>query len=92
MYETPKLLFVHSDQQLMTCASKRLLVMSSDDESFLYFCHLLVVYEVIQTLKLCADGDQADVMGDLCVCLDGMTVDPETFTSAEADHSESTVL
>lgn len=44
----------------------------------------------MQTLQLCADRDQSDVVGDLSVCLDGMTVDPEMFATAEADHhSES---
>ncbi|CAG6021043.1 unnamed protein product [Menidia menidia] len=48
------------------------------------------ISEVVQTLQLCADRDQSDVVGDLSVCLDGMTVDPETFASAEADpHSTS---
>lgn len=51
---------------------------------------LNVVSEVVQTLQLCADRDQSDVVGDLSVCLDGMTVDPEMFATAEADHhSES---
>ncbi|XP_072222790.1 itchy E3 ubiquitin protein ligase b isoform X1 [Leuresthes tenuis] len=44
------------------------------------------ISEVVQTLQLCADRDQTDVVGDLSVCLDGMTVDPEMFASAEADH------
>ncbi len=56
----------------------------------LYFCCLNVVSEVVQTLQLCADRDQSDVVGDLSVCLDGMTVDPEMFAKAEANHhSES---
>ncbi|KAI3356725.1 hypothetical protein L3Q82_003401 [Scortum barcoo] len=42
--------------------------------------------EVVQTLQLCADRDQLDVVGDLSVCLDGMTVDPEMFATAEANH------
>lgn len=51
---------------------------------------IFVVSEVVQTLQLCADRDQLDVVGDLSVCLDGMTVDPEMFAAAEADHhSES---
>lgn len=55
-----------------------------------YFCCLAVVSEVVQTLQLCADRDQSDVVGDLSVCLDGMTVDPEMFATAEAEnHSES---
>ncbi|XP_029291499.1 itchy E3 ubiquitin protein ligase b isoform X2 [Cottoperca gobio] len=44
------------------------------------------ISEVVQTLKLCADRDQSDVVGDLSVCLDGMTVDPEMFATAEANH------
>ncbi|KAJ4933845.1 hypothetical protein JOQ06_006654 [Pogonophryne albipinna] len=44
------------------------------------------ISEVVQTLQLCADRDQSDVVGDLSVCLDGMTVDPEMFATAEADH------
>uniref|UniRef100_A0A7N9AQ64 E3 ubiquitin-protein ligase n=1 Tax=Mastacembelus armatus TaxID=205130 RepID=A0A7N9AQ64_9TELE len=48
------------------------------------------ISEVVQTLQLCADRDQSDVVGDLSVCLDGMTVDPEMFATAEAkQHSES---
>lgn len=55
-------------------------------------CHCLpphfvsAVSEVVQTLQLCADRDESDVVGDLSVCLDGMTVDPEMFATAEADH------
>lgn len=50
----------------------------------------LLVCEVVQTLQLCTDRDQSDVVGDLSVCLDGMSVDPETFATAEANHhSES---
>lgn len=44
------------------------------------------VSEVVQVLQLCTDRDQLDVVGDLSVCLDGMTVDPETFATAEANH------
>ncbi|XP_059189978.1 E3 ubiquitin-protein ligase Itchy-like isoform X2 [Centropristis striata] len=47
------------------------------------------ISEVVQTLQLCADRDQSDVVGDLSVCLDGMTVDPEMFTKAEADHQST---
>ncbi|CAI5646706.1 unnamed protein product [Oreochromis niloticus] len=42
--------------------------------------------EVVQTLQLCADRDETDVVGDLSVCLDGMTVDPDMFAKAEVDH------
>lgn len=38
---------------------------------------------MVQTLQL---RDQADAVGDLSVCLDGMTVDPEMFATAEADQ------
>uniref|UniRef100_A0A3Q2P7R2 E3 ubiquitin-protein ligase n=1 Tax=Fundulus heteroclitus TaxID=8078 RepID=A0A3Q2P7R2_FUNHE len=44
------------------------------------------ISDVEETLQLYADREQSDVVGDLCVCLDGMTVDPEMFASAEADH------
>ncbi|XP_075882724.1 itchy E3 ubiquitin protein ligase b [Nelusetta ayraudi] len=44
------------------------------------------ITEVVQTLQLCTDRDELDVVGDLSVCLDGMTVDPETFATAEANH------
>ncbi|KAJ3585994.1 hypothetical protein NHX12_012396 [Muraenolepis orangiensis] len=43
------------------------------------------ISEVVQTLKL-MDRGQADVVGDLSVCLDGMTVDPEAFAAAQAKH------
>ncbi|XP_029012321.1 E3 ubiquitin-protein ligase Itchy isoform X2 [Betta splendens] len=46
----------------------------------------MIISEVVQNLHLWADSDQSDVVGDLCVCLDGMSVDPEMFASAEADH------
>ncbi|KAM8830943.1 E3 ubiquitin-protein ligase Itchy-like isoform 2-T2 [Synchiropus picturatus] len=46
--------------------------------------------KVVQTIQLCADRDQSDVVGDLSVCLDGMVVDPETFTKAEASHQAAT--
>lgn len=49
-------------------------------------CLLHVVSEVVQTVQLCADRDQSDVVGDLSVCLDGMTVDPEIFATAEVNH------
>ncbi|XP_015252085.1 PREDICTED: E3 ubiquitin-protein ligase Itchy-like [Cyprinodon variegatus] len=44
------------------------------------------ISELIQTLQLYSDREQTDVVGDLSVLLDGMTVDPEVFASAEADH------
>ncbi|XP_062315854.1 E3 ubiquitin-protein ligase Itchy-like [Osmerus eperlanus] len=44
------------------------------------------ISEVVQTLQLSTDRDHMDLVGDLSVCLDGMTVDPEMFSSAEASH------
>ncbi|XP_007578090.1 E3 ubiquitin-protein ligase Itchy-like [Poecilia formosa] len=44
------------------------------------------ISDVVQSLQLHADREHSDVVGDLSVCLDGMTVDPEMFASAEADH------
>uniref|UniRef100_A0A672ZN51 E3 ubiquitin-protein ligase n=1 Tax=Sphaeramia orbicularis TaxID=375764 RepID=A0A672ZN51_9TELE len=35
---------------------------------------------------------ESDMVGDLSVCLDGMTVDPEMFASAEADHHSKPCL
>lgn len=76
------LFFLHHQQQPM-CFGRHCL-------TILCFRRLNVVSEVVQTLQLCADRDQSDVVGDLSVCLDGMTVDPEMFATAEADHhSES---
>uniref|UniRef100_A0A3Q3QNB1 E3 ubiquitin-protein ligase n=1 Tax=Monopterus albus TaxID=43700 RepID=A0A3Q3QNB1_MONAL len=49
----------------------------------------LKLYEVVQTLQLCSDKDPRDVVGDLSVCLDGMQVDPETFTSLEREYDAS---
>lgn len=46
------------------------------------------VSEVVQTLQL---RDQTDAVGDLSVCLDGMTVDPEMFATAEADQHRKLV-
>ncbi|KAG2464335.1 TCF15 factor, partial [Polypterus senegalus] len=41
------------------------------------------VSEVVQNLMLCTDKDPAEIVGDLSVCLDGLTVDPEMFASVE---------
>uniref|UniRef100_A0A8C9TAD0 E3 ubiquitin-protein ligase n=1 Tax=Scleropages formosus TaxID=113540 RepID=A0A8C9TAD0_SCLFO len=37
------------------------------------------------SLCLSADKDEIDIVGDLCVCLDGMQVDPEVFASRTAN-------
>ncbi|XP_029906956.1 E3 ubiquitin-protein ligase Itchy [Myripristis murdjan] len=47
----------------------------------------LKLCEVVQTLQLCSDKDPRDLVGDLSVCLDGLQVDPETFSSAEREHA-----
>uniref|UniRef100_A0A3B5KQ72 HECT-type E3 ubiquitin transferase n=1 Tax=Xiphophorus couchianus TaxID=32473 RepID=A0A3B5KQ72_9TELE len=44
------------------------------------------ISDLVQSLQLHADREHSDMVGDLSVCLDGMTVDPEMFASAEADH------
>uniref|UniRef100_A0AAR2IQE6 HECT-type E3 ubiquitin transferase n=1 Tax=Pygocentrus nattereri TaxID=42514 RepID=A0AAR2IQE6_PYGNA len=47
--------------------------------------------DVQQTLPLCTDRDQTDVVGDLSVRLDGMQVDPDMFASAEANNQSETL-
>ncbi|XP_060793731.1 itchy E3 ubiquitin protein ligase b isoform X6 [Neoarius graeffei] len=46
--------------------------------------------DVMQTLPLCTDKEQTDVVGDLSVRLDGMQVDPATFASAQANNKTTT--
>lgn len=41
------------------------------------------VCEVVQSLQLFSERDPQDFVGDLSVCLDGMQVDPETFTASD---------
>uniref|UniRef100_A0A8C6VZV5 E3 ubiquitin-protein ligase n=1 Tax=Nothobranchius furzeri TaxID=105023 RepID=A0A8C6VZV5_NOTFU len=73
-----------------TLKSDVLLGMSTLDISDTLKSNDMKISEVVQTLQLYTDRDQTDVVGDLSVCLDGMTVDPEMFASAEADrNSES---
>uniref|UniRef100_A0A667ZCW6 E3 ubiquitin-protein ligase n=1 Tax=Myripristis murdjan TaxID=586833 RepID=A0A667ZCW6_9TELE len=52
----------------------------------------LKLCEVVQTLQLCSDKDPRDLVGDLSVCLDGLQVDPETFSSAEREHDEWVIV
>ena len=58
------------------------------------------VSEVVQTLQLsgavsavvaASHGVQPEIIGDLSVCLDGMTVDPEMFASAAANHQSKSI-
>uniref|UniRef100_A0A8D3EET9 E3 ubiquitin-protein ligase n=1 Tax=Scophthalmus maximus TaxID=52904 RepID=A0A8D3EET9_SCOMX len=73
-----------------TLKSDVLLGMATLDISDTLTANDMKISEVVQTLQLCADRDQSDVMGDLSVCLDGMTVDPEMFAMAKADqHSDA---
>ncbi|XP_061528457.1 LOW QUALITY PROTEIN: itchy E3 ubiquitin protein ligase b [Phycodurus eques] len=79
-----KLLFrVWSHQ---TLKSDILLGLAKLDLSATLKSNNMKISEVVQTIKLCTDRDQTDVVGDLSVCLDGMTVDPEMFAKAEVDH------
>ncbi|XP_040009877.1 itchy E3 ubiquitin protein ligase b [Xiphias gladius] len=72
-----------------TLKSDVLLGMATLDISDTLKSNDMKISEVVQTLQLCADRDQSDVVGDLSVCLDGMTVDPEMFAMAKADHQTS---
>uniref|UniRef100_A0AAX7U1K5 E3 ubiquitin-protein ligase n=1 Tax=Astatotilapia calliptera TaxID=8154 RepID=A0AAX7U1K5_ASTCA len=69
-----------------TLKSDLLLGMATLDLSETLKSNDMKISEVVQTLQLCADRDESDVVGDLSVCLDGMTVDPDMFAKAEADH------
>lgn len=73
-----------------TLKSDVLLGMATLDVSETLKNNDMKICEVVQTLQLCTDREQTDVVGDLSVCLDGMTVDPETFANAEAaQHNTS---
>ncbi|XP_058499152.1 itchy E3 ubiquitin protein ligase b [Solea solea] len=72
-----------------TLKSDVLLGMATLDISDTLQANDMKIAEVVQTLQLCADREQSDVVGDLSVCLDGMTVDPEMFALAKADHHSS---
>uniref|UniRef100_A0A7N8XQF2 HECT-type E3 ubiquitin transferase n=1 Tax=Mastacembelus armatus TaxID=205130 RepID=A0A7N8XQF2_9TELE len=52
----------------------------------------LEISEILKTLQLCSDRDPGEIVGDLSVCLDGMQVDPETFASAEREHSNDRIV
>uniref|UniRef100_A0A8C1B7G0 E3 ubiquitin-protein ligase n=1 Tax=Cyprinus carpio carpio TaxID=630221 RepID=A0A8C1B7G0_CYPCA len=47
------------------------------------------ICEVVQTLQLSSDREHSELVGDLSVCLDGLQVDPETFTSEEQNRDSS---
>uniref|UniRef100_A0A669EXU7 E3 ubiquitin-protein ligase n=1 Tax=Oreochromis niloticus TaxID=8128 RepID=A0A669EXU7_ORENI len=66
-----------------TLKSDLLLGMATLDVSETLKSNDMKISEVVQTLQLCADRDETDVVGDLSVCLDGMTVDPDMFAKAE---------
>ncbi|KAM9828977.1 itchy E3 ubiquitin protein ligase b [Syngnathus typhle] len=69
-----------------TLKSDILLGMAKLDISATLKSNNMKISEVVQTIQLCTDRDQTDVVGDLSVCLDGMTVDPEMFAKAEVAH------
>ncbi|XP_072305655.1 itchy E3 ubiquitin protein ligase b isoform X1 [Eucyclogobius newberryi] len=73
-----------------TLKSDVLLGMATLDVSETLKKNDMKITEVVQTLQLCTDQEQTDVVGDLSVCLDGMTVDPEMFANAEAAQHSTT--
>lgn len=70
-------IIVHWDPSVNSYAENKLIIKKN------VLSYICVVSEVVQTLQL---RDQTDAVGDLSVCLDGMTVDPEMFATAEADQ------
>uniref|UniRef100_A0AAV2LWL7 E3 ubiquitin-protein ligase n=1 Tax=Knipowitschia caucasica TaxID=637954 RepID=A0AAV2LWL7_KNICA len=73
-----------------TLKSDLLLGMATLDVSETLKKNDMKISEVVQTLQLCTDREQTDVVGDLSVCLDGMTVDPDMFATAEAAQHSTT--
>ncbi|XP_055022457.1 itchy E3 ubiquitin protein ligase b [Boleophthalmus pectinirostris] len=73
-----------------TLKSDVLLGMATLDVSDTLKKNDMKISEVVQTLQLCTDREQTDVVGDLSVCLDGMTVDPEMFANVEAAQHSTT--
>uniref|UniRef100_A0A8D0AZG8 E3 ubiquitin-protein ligase n=1 Tax=Sander lucioperca TaxID=283035 RepID=A0A8D0AZG8_SANLU len=68
-----------------TLKSDVLLGMATLDVSDTLKSNDMTISEVVQTLQLCADRDLSDVVGDLSVYLDGMTVDAEIVTLLVSD-------
>ncbi|XP_028668235.1 E3 ubiquitin-protein ligase Itchy-like [Erpetoichthys calabaricus] len=66
-----------------TLKSDALLGMATLDICEILKSNNMKISEVVQTLMLCTDKDPAEIVGDLSVCLDGLTVDPEMFASVE---------
>ncbi|XP_057685041.1 itchy E3 ubiquitin protein ligase b [Corythoichthys intestinalis] len=69
-----------------TLKSDILLGMTKLDISATLKSNNMKLTDVVQTIQLCTDRDQTDFVGDLSICLDGMTVDPEMFAKAEVDR------
>ncbi|XP_077573493.1 itchy E3 ubiquitin protein ligase b [Stigmatopora nigra] len=69
-----------------TLKSDILLGMAKLDISATLKSNNMKLSDVVQTIQLSTDRDQKDVVGDLSVCLNGMTVDPEMFAKAEVEH------
>ncbi|XP_056131400.1 itchy E3 ubiquitin protein ligase b [Lampris incognitus] len=72
-----------------TLKSDVLLGMATLDVSDTLKSNDMKISEVVQTLQLSTDKDLSDMVGDLSICLDGMTVDPEMFATAEANHQST---
>nr|XP_055044712.1 itchy E3 ubiquitin protein ligase b isoform X1 [Misgurnus anguillicaudatus] len=72
-----------------TLKSDSLLGVATLDVSETLKAHDMKIREVVQTLQLCADRDQTDIVGDLSVLLDGLQVDEEMFLSAEANNQST---
>ncbi|XP_039623285.1 itchy E3 ubiquitin protein ligase a [Polypterus senegalus] len=66
-----------------TLKSDALLGMATLDICEILKSNNMKISEVVQNLMLCTDKDPAEIVGDLSVCLDGLTVDPEMFASVE---------
>uniref|UniRef100_A0A8C1MJH2 HECT-type E3 ubiquitin transferase n=1 Tax=Cyprinus carpio TaxID=7962 RepID=A0A8C1MJH2_CYPCA len=69
-----------------TLKSDILLGMATLEVSETLKANNMKICEVVQTLQLSSDREHSELVGDLSVCLDGLQVDPETFTSEEQNH------
>uniref|UniRef100_A0A8C1MKI7 HECT-type E3 ubiquitin transferase n=1 Tax=Cyprinus carpio TaxID=7962 RepID=A0A8C1MKI7_CYPCA len=70
-----------------TLKSDILLGMATLEVSETLKANNMKICEVVQTLQLSSDREHSELVGDLSVCLDGLQVDPETFTSEEQKHN-----
>uniref|UniRef100_A0A8C1MIE3 HECT-type E3 ubiquitin transferase n=1 Tax=Cyprinus carpio TaxID=7962 RepID=A0A8C1MIE3_CYPCA len=72
-----------------TLKSDILLGMATLEVSETLKANNMKICEVVQTLQLSSDREHSELVGDLSVCLDGLQVDPETFTSEEQNRDSS---